>query len=452
MINFGFPHDAKTIIKVIGVGGGGGNAVTHMYKEGIHNVTFALCNTDWQALNISEVPVKLCLGPTVTAGGGAGNIPDTAKAAAVESEDEIRKLLSEGTRMVFITAGMGGGTGTGAAPVIAGIAKEMGILTVGIVTIPFRFEGPPKIIQALNGVEKMGKNVDALLVVNNERLRNIYRDLSFSNAFKKVDDTLAIAAKSIAEIITLPGYINLDFADVNTTLKNGGVALMSNGYGQGERRLEQAIEDAFHSPLLNNNDVFTAKKILFNISFSREFEIKIEELDFVNDFMARFTSQKINVIWGTAFDETLGDKIKFTVLASGFRMDHIPEIKEKRAEETKRMTEEEILIEADLLRKQQEEEDLIARFYDDEDQGKIKIRPVSPSSIVVLSLDEMINDDIITILEENPTYNRDPKLIARVRNKSLQEVKTKSAEDATTSTKKSPAANSDNNAPKIRFT
>ena len=451
MINFGFPHDAKTIIKVIGVGGGGGNAVTHMYKEGIHNVSFALCNTDWQALNESEVPVKLCLGPTVTGGGGAGNIPEIAEAAAIESEDEIRKLLSDGTRMAFVTAGMGGGTGTGAAPVIAGIAKDMGILTVGIVTIPFRFEGPPKIIQALNGVEKMGKNVDALLVVNNERLRNIYRDLTFTNAFKKADDTLAIAAKSIAEIITMPGYINLDFADVNTTLKNGGVALMSNGYGQGERRLEIAIDNAFHSPLLNNNDVFTAKKILFNISFSREFEIKMEELDFVHDFMARFTSQKINVIWGTAFDDTLGDKIKFTVLASGFRMDHIPEIKEKRKEDIKRQTEEEILIESERIRRQQEEEDLIARFYGDEDRGKIKIRPVSPSSIVVLSLEEMINDEIITIMEEYPTYNRDARLIARARKQSVQDVKVKNA-DETTSVKKSPSANPDNNAPKIRFT
>ena len=446
MINFGFPHDAKTIIKVIGVGGGGGNAVTHMYKEGIHNVTFALCNTDWQALDESEVPVKVCMG-----GLGAGNVPEKAIAAAKESEDEIRKLLSDGTRMVFITAGMGGGTGTGAGPVIAGIAKEMGILTVGIVTIPFRFEGPQKIIQALTGVEKMGKNVDALLVVNNERLRNIYRDFTFTNAFKKADDTLTIAAKSIAEIITMPGYINLDFADVDTTLRNGGVALMSNGYGQGERRLEQAIEAAFHSPLLNNNDVFSAKKILFNISFSREFEIKMDELDFVNDFMARFTSQKISVIWGTAFDESLGDQIKFTVLASGFRMDHIPEIKEKRAEDTKRKTEEEILIEIDILKRQQDEEDLIARFYDDDDRKKIRIRPVAPSSIVVLSLEEMINDELITILEEHPTYNRDPKLIARARNKPAQEINVKNPDEPTPA-KKSPAANPENNAPRIKFT
>jgi cell division protein FtsZ len=266
-----------------------------------------------------------------------------------------------------------------------------------------------------------------------------------------VDDTLTIAAKSIAEIITLPGYINLDFADVNTTLENGGVALMSNGYGQGERRLEQAIEDAFHSPLLNNNDVFTAKKILFNISFSTEFEIKIEELDFIHDFMACFTSQKINVIWGAAFDETLGDKIKFTVLASGFRMDHIPEIKEKRAEEIKRKSEEELMIEAEITRKQQEEEDLIAKFYGEEEQGKIRIRPVSRSSIVVLSLDEMINDDIIAIMEDYPTYCRDPKLIAKARIKAIPENNMKNVEEITP-VHKSPPANHDNSTPRIRFT
>ena len=220
------PRDIKTIIKVIGVGGGGGNAVTHMYREGIQDVSFALCNTDRQALEQSAVPVKICMG----VGLGAGNKPERAEKAALESEEEIRAMLSDGTEMVFITAGMGGGTGTGAAPVIARIAREMDILTVGIVTIPFRFEGKPKIIQALEGVEKIGKSVDALLVVNNERLRTIYHDLTLLNAFKLADNTLTIAARSIAEIITLSGIINLDFADVHTTMKDGGVALMSNGY------------------------------------------------------------------------------------------------------------------------------------------------------------------------------------------------------------------------------
>ena len=442
---FGLPHDTKTIIKVIGVGGGGGNAVTHMYREGIHDVSFALCNTDSQALNQSEVPVKLCLGPTATKGGGAGNMPDIARTAALESEDDIRKLLSDGTRMVFITAGMGGGTGTGAGPVIAGIAKSMDILTVGIVTIPFRFEGKPKIIQALNGVEKMGNNVDALLVVNNERLRKIYRDFTVSNAFKKVDDTLTIAAKSIAEIITLPGIINLDFADVNTTMKNGGVALMSNGYGQGERRLELAIEDALNSPLLNNNDVFTARKILFNISFSSQSELKVEEFDCVHDFMARFNSQHINVIWGAAKDDSLGERVKFTVLATGFDMINIPEIKEKRFEELKRLSEEEMLREEDRLQKELENDKIIELFYDDDDLDKKPIRSVSRSSIVVLALDEMENEEIISMMEDYPTYNRDPKLIVRLRKSMTQEVTGNELAETLSKT------NFNTNTPKISF-
>ena len=427
MINFDFPHETKAIIKVIGVGGGGGNAVTHMYKEGIHDVSFALCNTDRQALYKSEVPVKLCIGPTVTKGLGAGNKPQKAIDAAKESEDEIRVLLSDGTEMAFITAGMGGGTGTGAGPVIAGIAKDMDILTIGIVTIPFEFELRSKILQALTGVEEMEKNVDALLVVNNERLMNIYSDLTMEDAFKKADDTLTVAAKSIAEMITMPGYINIDFEDVNTTLKNGGVALMSNGFGQGERRLELAIEDAFNSPLLNKNNVFTAKKILFCIFSGLESKVKMEEAKILKDFMAGFNPQ-MEVIWGTAYDETLGDKIKFTVLAAGFDLDHIPEIQEQRAEK---------------------DNILIAKYYGDTYHGK-NIRPVSRSSIVVLSLEEMINDELITILEENPTYNRDPKLIARFRNQSVNEIKVQNAEE-TTSVKKNPAANPDNNSPRIRF-
>ncbi|MDR2231855.1 MAG: cell division protein FtsZ [Tannerella sp.] len=452
MQKFGLPHDTRAIIKVIGVGGGGGNAVTHMYREGIHDVSFALCNTDSQAMNQSEVPTKLCLGPSTTKGGGAGNIPDVAKAAAMESESDIRRLLSDGTRMVFITAGMGGGTGTGAAPVIAGIARSMDILTVGIVTIPFMFEGKPKIIQALNGVEKMGQNVDALLVVNNERLRKIYRDFSLLNAFKKVDDTLTNAAKSIAEIITLPGIINLDFADVNTTMKNGGVALMSNGFGQGERRMELAIEDALNSPLLNNNDVFTAKKILFNISCSSQSELKVEEFDPVHDFMSRFDSQRINVIWGAAIDNSLGDKVKFTVLASGFDMINIPEIREKRNDELKRLTDEEIIREDERLRQELEDEELINRYYpEDLGSDKKQIRPVSRSSIIVLTLEEMENEDIISLMEDSPTYNRDPKLIMQLRNKNGKEAGKVTAEDSYHSDRNQPSAISGKTAAKISF-
>ena len=424
------PRDMKTIIKVIGVGGGGGNAVTHMYREGIQDVSFVLCNTDSQALEQSEVPVKICLGRTVTEGLGAGNKPERAEKAALESEEEVRTMLSDGTKMVFITAGMGGGTGTGAAPVIARIAKEMNILTVGIVTIPFRFEGRPKIIQALDGVEKIGRNVDALLVVNNERLRTIYHDLTLMNAFKKVDNTLTIAARSIAEIITLSGHINLDFADVHTTMKDGGVALMSNGYGQGEGRLAQAIEEAFHSPLLNNNNVFNAKKILFNISSSSEAEIKMDELDFVHDFMDRFDPDKIEVIWGTAVDETLGDKIKFTVLATGFGLDNIPEIKKKRQDEIEL------------------QDDIIDVYYGLEGDKK-PFSPVSPASIVVLALEEMENEQIITMLEDNPTYNRSPKLITQTRNKIAKELAGDTSEDA--SEENNPATPSEPGRPIIRF-
>ena len=362
ILEFNYPTDSPSIIKVIGVGGGGGNAVTHMYKEGIHDVTFVLCNTDNQALLRSDVPVKITLGREITQGLGAGNKPERAMMAAEESLDDIRKMLSDGTKMVFITAGMGGGTGTGAAPVIARIAKDMGILTVGIVTIPFVFEGERKIIQALNGVEEISKNVDALLVINNERLREIYADLSITNAFGKADDTLTIAAKSIAEIITLPGLINLDFADVKTTMKDGGVALMSRGYGEGEGRVRKSIEDALNSPLLNNNDIFNAKKILFNVSFCEDTELRMEEMNDVHDFMSRF-GRDIEVIWGTTLDNSLGNKVKITILATGFGVEDIPQIADRRRAENSRMSEEELRQEEDRLRKEQEEKDLIDKYY-----------------------------------------------------------------------------------------
>lgn len=317
LLNFDLPVAERKIIKVIGVGGGGGNAVSHMYREGMQEVAYAICNTDSQALSSSEVPVKLMIGD----GTGVGDIPERAEDAAVKSDDAVRQMVNDGSLMVFITAGMGGGTGTGAAPVVARIAKDSGLLTIGIVTIPFQFEGPPKINQALQGIIQMKKNVDALLVINNERLCEIYPDLSLLNAFAKADDTVAVAAKSIAELITLPGVINLDFRDVETTMKEGGVALISYGYGKGEGRMEQSIKSAIHSPLLNNSDLFKAKKILFNISFSEKAELKVSELDFIRKFMGRF-SDHIRVIWGTAVDESLGDNIKFTLLASGFDTDN----------------------------------------------------------------------------------------------------------------------------------
>ena len=323
ILDFGEPEKENSIIKVIGVGGGGGNAVNHMYREGIHDVTFVLCNTDNQALNDSPVPVHLQLGKE---GLGAGNKPEKARMAAQESIDDIRNMLSDGTRMAFITAGMGGGTGTGAAPVIAEVSKELGILTVGIVTIPFRFEGPKKIDQALDGVEEMSKHVDALLVINNERLRQIYPDLTVLDAFGKADDTLSVAAKSIAEIITVHGLINLDFNDVKTVLKDGGVAIMSTGYGEGEGRVKKAIDDALNSPLLNDNDVFNSKKILLSITFASERKenpgLTMDEMNDVNDFMLKF-GEDFELKWGLALDPDLGDKVKVTVLATGFGIEDV---------------------------------------------------------------------------------------------------------------------------------
>ena len=316
---FDFPTDSPKIIKVIGVGGGGGNAVNHMYREGIHDVAFVVCNTDRKALEESPVPVKLQLGHE---GLGAGNRPAKAKEATEESINEVQGMLNDGTKMVFITAGMGGGTGTGAAPTIARIAKEMDILTVGIVTIPFRWEGDKKIDQALDGVEEISKHVDALLVINNEKLGEIYPDLSVTSAFAKANDTLLIAAKSIAEIITMRGIINLDFNDVKTVMKDGGVAIMSTGYGEGESRVSEAIKNAQHSPLLNNNDIFNSKKVLLNISYSPDHELMMSEMDEVKDFMNRF-NRDFETKFGMAEDPELEQKVKITLLATGFGIQDI---------------------------------------------------------------------------------------------------------------------------------
>ena len=345
VVDFGDTPEKYSIIKVIGVGGGGGNAVNNMYKKGIHDVSFVLCNTDNQALNNSPVPVRLQLGKE---GLGAGNRPEKAREAAEETLDDIKNILSDGTRMAFITAGMGGGTGTGAAPVIARISKELDILTVGIVTIPFRFEGARKIDQALDGVEEMAKHVDALLVVNNERLREIYPDLTLLDAFGKADDTLSVAAKSIAEIITYEGYMNLDFNDVKTILQNGGVAIMSTGYGEGEGRVKKAIDDALNSPLLNDNDIFNAKKILLSLGFSNEKDqnsaLMMEEMNEVNDFMTRFDSD-YETKWGVVIDPDLGQKVKITILATGFGIEDVDgmnnHLKKHTQEEADRMAQEE---------------------------------------------------------------------------------------------------------------
>ncbi len=406
ILDFGEPEQ-NSIIKVIGVGGGGGNAVNHMYKEGIHEVTFVLCNTDAQSLNDSPVPVHLQLGKE---GLGAGNKPAKAKEAAEETLDDIKKMLNDGTKMAFITAGMGGGTGTGAAPVIARLSKELGILTVGIVTIPFRFEGDKKIDQALDGVEEMSKHVDALLVINNERLREIYPEMSVLDAFGKADDTLSIAAKSIAEIITVHGLINLDFNDVRTVLKDGGVAIMSTGYGEGEGRVKQAIEDALNSPLLNDNDIYNSKKILLSINFSSDNTenagLTMEEMNDVNEFMERF-SGGFELKWGLALAPELDKKVKVTILATGFGIEDVDgmgsHLLKHSQEEAARIAEEE--------ERNAERRDRRERYYKDNNNSQYKRRP----HIYLFSPDDLDNEDIILAIENTPTYKRTKQMIKELK-------------------------------------
>ena len=411
IVDFGVPEKEHSIIKVIGVGGGGGNAVNHMYREGIHDVSFVLCNTDNQALNGSPVPVHLQLGKE---GLGAGNKPEKARQAAEESLEDIKNMLDDGTRMTFITAGMGGGTGTGAAPVIARVSKEMGILTVGIVTIPFRFEGDRKIDQALDGVEEMSKHVDALLVINNERLREIYPNLTVLDAFGKADDTLSVAAKSIAEIITVHGLINLDFNDVKTVLKDGGVAIMSTGYGEGEGRVKKAIDDALNSPLLNDNDVFNSKKILLSISFCGQKDGKdslmMEEMNDVNDFMAKFGDFEIK--WGLATDPELGKKVKVTILATGFGIENIDimhgHARRHTQEEAKRIAEEQ--------EKEAERQERRQRYYGNEGNN---LKYKRPAHIYLFHAEDLDNDNVIAKVETSPTYKRTKEILESIHNQSV---------------------------------
>lgn len=415
MVDFGAPEKENTIIKVIGVGGGGGNAVNHMYREGIHDVSFVVSNTDIQALNDSPVPMKLQLGKE---GLGAGNKPEKARQAAEESINDITAMLSDGTKMTFITAGMGGGTGTGAAPVIARVSKELDILTVGIVTIPFRFEGKKKINQALDGVEEMAKHVDALLVINNERLRKIYPELTVLDAFGKADDTLSVAAKSIAEIITNHGLINLDFNDVKTVLKDGGVAIMSTGYGEGEGRVKQAIQDALNSPLLNDNDIFNSKKILLSINFSKDSNkdnpaaggLMMEEMNEVNDFMEQFGSD-FEIKWGIGLDPDLGNKVKVTILATGFGIrdvdgmdSHIKKIVQDKDEKA---TEEEI------------QKGIRMGMYYPDGNGKfvVKRRP----HIFRFQSDDLDNEEVILAIENTPTYKRTQQQVKELRRRLTDE-------------------------------
>ncbi|HEX5001141.1 MAG TPA: cell division protein FtsZ [Bacteroidia bacterium] len=333
MMQFEIPKERPSIIKVIGVGGGGSNAVNHMFRLGIKGVDFMICNTDHQALEMSPVPVRVQLGPSLTDGRGAGSIPEIGKNAAIENVEEIRSLLSQNTKMVFITAGMGGGTGTGAAPIIAGLAKEMGILTVAIVTVPFSFEGKKRKAQADSGIEELKKNVDTLLVICNDRLREIHGNLKLTEAFVHADDVLAIAAKSIAETITKTLHINVDFADVQTVLKESGVAIMGSASAEGDERAIAAIMNALDSPLLNDNNIEGARYILLNITSGTK-EVTMDELGQITDYIQEQAGNSAEVIMGVGNDESLGDKVGVTVIATGFKTKNqlsnvIPEKKEK---------------------------------------------------------------------------------------------------------------------------
>jgi cell division protein FtsZ len=310
------PRESKSIIKVIGVGGGGSNAVNHMYQQGIRGVEFVICNTDSQALQTSPIPNKIQLGKTLTFGRGAGNEPEKGRDSALESIEDIRRFLSDNTKMVFLTAGMGGGTGTGAAPVIAEVATELGILTVGIVTLPFSFEGQKRWNQAVEGISLLKDYVDALLVIHNDRLRDIYGDQKLSVAFGHADNVLAMAAKGIAEIITVHGYVNVDFADVRTVMERSGVAIMGSGIAEGENRAYEAISKALISPLLNNNNLKGARNILLNITSGKQ-EVLMDEITEIMDFIQHCTKIQSDIIWGNTVDESLGNSLSVTIVATG---------------------------------------------------------------------------------------------------------------------------------------
>lgn len=390
MIKFDLPKEQSSIIKVLGVGGGGGNAVNHMYRQGIKDVDFLICNTDAQALEDSPVPTKIQLGGALTEGRGAGSIPDVGKNAVIENIDDVGAALEKNTKMLFITAGMGGGTGTGGAPVIAAKAREMDILTVGIVTIPFSFEGRKRRQQAEEGIRELQENVDSLLIVSNDKLRELYGNLKLSEAFSKADDILATAAKGISELITVTGHINVDFEDVKTVMKDSGVAIMGMGVAAGEDRAIKAIEMALSSPLLNDNHIRGAKDILLYIASGEE-EIQMDEVSEITDYIQDESGATAEIIWGNGKDDELGDKIAVTVVATGFETSGLdtamPGVKKQpvvhNLNETKKpqaaqQKEEPAHNEFELFTSEKKKEE--TGQQDSSDEFDFKIRTVSPES------------------------------------------------------------------------
>ena len=364
--DFDLAKAPQTIIKVIGVGGGGGNAVEYMYEKGICDVDFVICNTDYQALRNSPIPCKIQLGKELTAGHGAGNNPAMGEKSAQESLADIEAILKKDTRMAFITAAMGGGTGTGAAPVIARLSKDMGILTVGIVSVPARFEGPKRLDQARDGLRRLKDHVDCLIVIDNEKIKSIYGSQTISQAFAKANDVLNIAAKGIAEIITLPGYINVDFADVRTVMTDSGVAIMGAAQASGEDRAIRAITEALESPLLNNNDILGAKDILLNITSGTD-EITMDEMSQITSHIIRKVGNNAAVIWGVGTDPDLGDAVSVTIIATGFPTGDIELFGEENtcagyAKQPECLKEEEVRVKPGLTEEQVRELETVPAF------------------------------------------------------------------------------------------
>lgn len=396
----------NSLIKVIGVGGGGSNAVNYMFNQKIPKVKFVVCNTDKQHLDDSPVSQKVLLGENITHGRGAGNKPDIGKKCAEASADAIKELFTDGTEMVFITAGMGGGTGTGAAPVVAKLAKEANMLTIGIVTVPFMFEGEQKILKALDGAKAMREHVDALLLINNENLIELYPDLNFFNAFEKADDTLANAARSVSDIISERCYINVDFEDVRTTLKDSGTAIISTAYGEGEHRISDAIHNALHSPLLKSHDIYTSKRLLFKFACSRQSPNapKAQELGEISHFTNKLPDS-IDVKWGVADDPSLGDKVRVTVLASGFDVTLREDKKEEKV----------ITFEGSKSNKEDRDTKTktgdsgrIAEIYGTEKVMKQK-RNAAKAKYAVLTPDQFDDHNVIAMIEKAPTFTRAPR-------------------------------------------
>lgn len=399
---FDTESEGKSIIKVIGVGGGGVNAVNYMYRQNIPLIKFVVLNTDKQSLDMSDVPTQVIIGP----GYGAGNIPEVGRQFAEDDIDKIRALFTDETQMVFITAGMGGGTGTGAAPVVAREAKEAGMLTIGIVTVPFMFEGKKKILKALAGAEEMKKYVDALLIINNESIIELYKDFNFFNAFSKADDTLANAARSISDIISEKCYINVDFQDVKTTLKDSGSAIISTAIGEGEHRITDALQNALHSPLLKRHDIFTSKRLLFKFICAKDSKnpIRAEEIAEINNFTSKLPSS-IDVKWGIGDDPTMGDKVKITVLASGFDVTIQDGIVMKPPKDEK--PEEPVMQES-------EENKLIGETYGFE-KLKEQERENARLKYVILKPWQFDDHESIALIERTPTYNRNPQISEKLR-------------------------------------